>query len=82
MIIVAVIAIVAIALFNAGTDKRSRQINARAKRNGAWKHPATRAMAAGNGCAGVVMWILIVCALLLVFGIIPAGAGLALLGIR
>lgn len=80
MIIVAVIAIVAIALFNAGTDKRSRQINARAKRNGAWKHPATRAMAAGNGCAGVVMWILIICALLLVLGIMPASAGLTLLG--
>lgn len=82
MIIIAVIVIVAIALFNAGTDKRSRQINARAKRNGAWKHPATRAMAAGNGCAGVVMWILIICALLLVLGIMPASAGLALLGIR
>lgn len=80
MIIIAVIVIVAIALLNAGTDKRSRQINARAKRNGAWKHPATRAMAAGNGCAGVVMWILIVCALLLVFGVVPAGVGLALLG--
>lgn len=80
MIIIAVIAIVAIALFNAKTDKRSRQINAASRRNGAWKHPATRAMAAGNGCAGVVMWILIICALLLVLGIMPASAGLTLLG--
>jgi uncharacterized membrane protein len=80
MIIIAVIAIVAIALFNAKTDKRSRQINAASRRNGAWKHPATRAAAAGEGCGGVLIWILLVCALLLVFGVIPAGAGLVLLG--
>ncbi len=80
MITIAVIAIVVIALFNAGTDKRSRQINAASRRNGAWKHPATRAAATGEGCGGVLIWILIICALLLALGIIPAGAGLALLG--
>ena len=76
----ALIAIALIAWLNSSTDKRVKQIKHASKSNGAWKHPATRAMAAGNGCSGVVIWILIVCAVLLVFGVIPAGAGLVLLG--
>lgn len=80
MITLAIAAIVFIALFNRGTDKRVDEINAASKRNGAWEHPATRAMAAGNGCSGVLIYILLIAAVLLILGIIPAGAGLVLLG--